>query len=109
MDLPKDESKVPGGLAGGKASAERPEEDRRESSRKAAATRAQNMVGPGMPAQAGQPQSYDAELRGGSWAVQREGDVGALRAQVAEGDRQAAEIEQYKDKQDPDYDPSKEA
>ena len=126
-----------------------------------------DQVGPGMPAQAGQPQSYDAELRGGSWAVQREvsltplssaastgckswlshavilswtelryrrgrraqvallparglllswggvwgrthtpappphppleqGDVGALRAQVAEGDRQAAEIEQYK-------------
>ena len=40
----KDQTKIPGGKAGGAASAARPEEDRRESSRKAAVTRAQNQV-----------------------------------------------------------------
>jgi hypothetical protein len=43
-DFPKDQSKIPGGQAGGAALAARPEEDRRESSRKAAVTRRQNQV-----------------------------------------------------------------
>ena len=52
-----------------KTTAERPEEDRRESARKAADTSFHNMVRPGIP---GQPQSYDAELRGATVAVERE-------------------------------------
>ncbi|KAL4444261.1 hypothetical protein ABPG75_011998 [Micractinium tetrahymenae] len=104
-DLPKEESKIPGGLAGGHASAERPEEDRRESSRKAAATRHTNMVGPGEPASTCQPQNYEAERRGATWAIEREGEVGAVKQQLAQGDREAEAIESYRDKQDPDYRP----
>jgi hypothetical protein len=44
MNYEKDQSKLPGGYAGGKASAERPAEDRQESARKAADTRRRNMV-----------------------------------------------------------------
>ncbi|KAL4441495.1 hypothetical protein ABPG77_001999 [Micractinium sp. CCAP 211/92] len=104
-DLPKEESKIPGGLAGGRASAQRPEEDRRESSRKAAATRHTNMVGPGEPATTGQAQSYDAEQRGATWAIEHEGQEDAVKRQLAQGDREAEAMEAYRDKQDPDYRP----
>ncbi|GAB4817113.1 hypothetical protein N2152v2_004159 [Parachlorella kessleri] len=102
----KDQTKIPGGKAGGAASAARPEEDRRESSRKAAVTRAQNMIGPGHPGAADQPQSYDAELTGATFAVEREGDEDALQEQLAAADEEADKTNRFQEKNDPDYDPS---
>lgn len=70
--MEKDESKVPGGFAFGKASAERPREERVESAQKAAQTRRDEMVGAGKTAAGEQPQPYEAELRGNTWKVERE-------------------------------------
>eukprot|EP00887_Chlorella_sp_A99_P004308 scaffold15.g4308.t1 len=102
-DYPKDPSKISGGKAGGAASAARPTEERQESARKAAETRRQNQIGPGVPAEAGQPQDYNAELRGATWQVEREGDTEALQENLRAGDEEAEQVERARDRADPDY------
>lgn len=104
VDFEKDQSKIPGGLAGGKASAQRPREDREESARKAAETRHRNMVGPGSPAEAGQQQDYTQELQGNTWAVERDGR--GIKAQIAAADEEADAVNRARDRDDADYDPN---
>eukprot|EP00884_Botryococcus_braunii_P022395 jgi/Botrbrau1/883/Bobra.0167s0008.2 len=92
----KDASKLPGGKAGGAASAARPQKDRHKSSKKAGATQSKDMTGPG--------QDFGQEIRGSSWKAEREGDK-TLQEVAKQGDEEGERTEALIEKQDPDFNP----
>ncbi|KAL4448566.1 hypothetical protein ABPG75_005785 [Micractinium tetrahymenae] len=51
------------------------------------------------------PGAEATELRSAQWQIERE-EEGAVKEQLAQGDKEAAQIEENRDRQDPDYDPS---
>jgi len=89
----KDPTKIPGGKAGGAASARRPSPDRRESSRKAH-----------LPHE----NDYTQEERGSSWQIEKDPNVSkeALDEQYAAGDEEGAAVQARVEKADRDYDPT---
>ncbi|DBA75573.1 TPA: hypothetical protein ACH3X2_009128 [Trebouxia sp. C0005] len=85
---PKDKSKVPGGKAGGAASAKRPESDRKASSKKAHANYAD-----------------DGQEKQASKLLVEEDAQGDVKEAIAEGDKAADKIQAQVNKEDADFDP----
>lgn len=61
-------------------------------------------MGPGIPGEAGQPQDYNAELRGSTWKIERDEQKG-VQQQLRVGDQEADAVNAARDRADQDYNP----